>query len=70
MFTLRLKQEHDEAEHQACLEAVKKEQARVQELQEDLQQQKLNNQQTIEQNHKNQEVMHIFDVQTFFWLGF
>ncbi|KAG1942369.1 pericentrin [Pimephales promelas] len=55
---LRLKQEHDEAEHQACLEAVKKEQARVQELQEDLQQQKLNNQQTIEQNHKNQESLH------------
>ncbi|XP_056122998.1 pericentrin isoform X2 [Rhinichthys klamathensis goyatoka] len=55
---LRLKLEHDEAEHQACLQAVEKEQARVQELQEDLQQQRLNDQQTIEQNHQNQESLH------------
>lgn len=59
MFALRLKLENDEAEHQACLQAVEKEQARVQELREDLQQQRLNNQQTIEQNRQNQEVMHI-----------
>lgn len=65
MFALRLKLENDEAEHQACLQAVKKEQARVQELQEDLQQQRLNSQQTIEQNHQTQEVIHIFDVLTF-----
>ncbi|KAK7154978.1 hypothetical protein R3I93_009814 [Phoxinus phoxinus] len=55
---LRLKLENDEAEHQACLQAVEKEQARVQELQEDLQQQRLNSQQTIEQNHQTQESLH------------
>ncbi|XP_077055534.1 pericentrin isoform X6 [Siphateles boraxobius] len=56
---LRLKLENDEAEHQACLQAVEKEQARVQELQEDLQQQRLNSQQTIEQNHQTQESLHL-----------
>lgn len=69
-YFLRLKLENDEAEHQAYQQAVEKEQARVQELQEDLQQQRLNSQQTIEQNHQTQEVIHIFDVLTFFWWGF
>ncbi|CAM4621314.1 unnamed protein product [Leuciscus chuanchicus] len=55
---LRLKLENDEAEHQAGLQAVEKEQARVQELQEDLQLQRLNSQQTIEQNHQTQESLH------------
>lgn len=45
-----------EAERQTCLKAVEKEQIRVQELQEELQQQRLNDQQTIEQNHQTQEV--------------
>ncbi|XP_051985694.1 pericentrin [Xyrauchen texanus] len=52
---LRLKLENVEAEHQACLQAVGKEQIRVQELQEELQQQRLCNQQTIEQSHHTQE---------------
>lgn len=63
---LRLKLENFEAERQACLQAVEQEQARLQELQEDVQQQRLNSQQTIEQNQQTQEVIHIFDVQTWF----
>uniref|UniRef100_A0A671KT57 Pericentrin-like n=1 Tax=Sinocyclocheilus anshuiensis TaxID=1608454 RepID=A0A671KT57_9TELE len=55
---LRLKLENVEAEHRACLQALEKEQARVQELQEDLQQQRLINQQTVEQNHQTQESLH------------
>ncbi|ROL41764.1 Pericentrin [Anabarilius grahami] len=56
---LRLKLENVEAERQACLQAVEKEQARLQELQEDLQQQRLNSQQTIEQNQQTQESLHL-----------
>ncbi|XP_042613812.1 A-kinase anchor protein 9-like isoform X2 [Cyprinus carpio] len=52
---LRQKLENVEAEHRACLQALEKEQARVQELQEDLQQQRLIDQQTVEQNHQTQE---------------
>uniref|UniRef100_A0A671TA48 Pericentrin-like n=1 Tax=Sinocyclocheilus anshuiensis TaxID=1608454 RepID=A0A671TA48_9TELE len=55
---LRQKLENVEAEHQACLQALEKEQARVQELQEDLQQQRLVDQQTVEQNHQTQESLH------------
>ncbi|XP_016364291.1 A-kinase anchor protein 9-like [Sinocyclocheilus rhinocerous] len=55
---LRQKLENVEAEHQACLQALEKEQARVQELQEDLQQQRLFDQQTVEQNHQTQESLH------------
>ncbi|XP_058634114.1 pericentrin isoform X4 [Onychostoma macrolepis] len=54
---LRLKLEDVEAEHRACLQALEKEQARVLELQEDLQQQRLINQQTVEQNHKTREAL-------------
>lgn len=61
----RLKLENVEAEHRA----LEKEQARVQELQEDLQQQRLINQQTVEQNHQTREVNHICDALTFYWCG-
>uniref|UniRef100_A0A9J7XTJ4 Pericentrin n=1 Tax=Cyprinus carpio carpio TaxID=630221 RepID=A0A9J7XTJ4_CYPCA len=54
---LRLKLENVEGEHRACLQALEKEQARVQELQEDLQQQRLINQQTVDQNHQTQEAL-------------
>ncbi|XP_067315268.1 pericentrin isoform X2 [Pseudorasbora parva] len=56
---LRLELGKVEAEHQACLPAVEKEKARVQELQEDLQQQRLHNQQTTEQSHQAQESLHL-----------
>ncbi|XP_048056654.1 pericentrin isoform X5 [Megalobrama amblycephala] len=56
---LRLNLENVEAERQACVQAVEKEQARLQELQEDLQQQRLNSQQTIEQNQQTQESLHL-----------
>ncbi|XP_051562982.1 pericentrin isoform X2 [Myxocyprinus asiaticus] len=56
---LRLKLENVEAERQACLQAVGKEQTRVQELQEELHQQRLSNQQTIEQSHHTQESLRL-----------
>lgn len=65
--SLRQKLENVEAEHRACLQALEKEQARVQELQEDLQQQRLIDQQTVEQNHQTQEVKHSFDALTLYW---
>ncbi|KAI2663332.1 Pericentrin [Labeo rohita] len=55
---LRLKLENVEAEHQACPQALEKEQVRVQELQEDLQEQQLINQQTADQNLQTQESLH------------
>ncbi|XP_051997412.1 pericentrin-like [Xyrauchen texanus] len=56
---LRLKVENVEAEHQACFQAVKKEQTRVQKLQEELHQQRLSNQQTVEQSHHAQQSLHL-----------
>ncbi|XP_052414451.1 pericentrin isoform X6 [Carassius gibelio] len=54
---LKLKLENVEGEHRACLQALEKEQTRVQELQEDLQQQQLINQQTVDQIHQTQEAL-------------
>ncbi len=65
-LSFRLKLENVEAEHRAGLQAFEKEQAGVQELQEDLQQQRLLNQQTVEQNHQTREVNNICDVLTFY----
>ncbi|XP_051568974.1 pericentrin-like [Myxocyprinus asiaticus] len=56
---LRLNVENVEAEHQACFQAVEKEQTRVQELQEELHQQRLCNQQTVQQSHHTQESLHL-----------
>ncbi|XP_026069961.1 pericentrin isoform X2 [Carassius auratus] len=55
---LRQQLENVEAEHRDCLQALEKEQARVQELQEDLQQQRLIDQRAVEQNHQTQESLH------------
>ncbi|KAL6455980.1 hypothetical protein MHYP_G00358310 [Metynnis hypsauchen] len=52
---LRLKLENEEQEHQACVEAVEREQVRVKQLQEELLHERLNSQQTLEQNAQTQE---------------
>ncbi|XP_017559158.2 pericentrin isoform X1 [Pygocentrus nattereri] len=52
---LRLKLENEEQEHQACVEAVEREQVRVKQLQEELLQERLNSQQTLEENAQTQE---------------
>ncbi|XP_073808702.1 pericentrin isoform X4 [Danio rerio] len=55
---LRLSLENFEAERQTCLQAVEKEQAKVQLLQEELKQQQLHSQQTTVQNKQTQESLH------------
>ncbi|XP_049335113.1 pericentrin isoform X2 [Astyanax mexicanus] len=52
---LRLKLEDEEQEHQTCVEAVRREQVRVNQLQEELQQERLNSQHALEQNTHTQE---------------
>ncbi|KAL7890675.1 hypothetical protein AOLI_G00001510 [Acnodon oligacanthus] len=52
---LRLKLENEEQEHQTCVEAVEREQVRVKQLQEELLHERLNSEQTVEQNAQTQE---------------
>uniref|UniRef100_W5KBH1 Pericentrin n=1 Tax=Astyanax mexicanus TaxID=7994 RepID=W5KBH1_ASTMX len=56
---LRLKLENEEQEHQTCVEAVRREQVRVNQLQEELQHERLNSQCALEQNTHTQEVQHL-----------
>ncbi|KAI4902380.1 hypothetical protein NFI96_018847, partial [Prochilodus magdalenae] len=54
---LRLKLENEEQEHQACVEVVEREQARVKQLQEELHHERLNSQHVLEQNTQTQEAL-------------
>ncbi|XP_057193432.1 pericentrin isoform X3 [Triplophysa rosa] len=59
MNKLGVKLESVEAERQLCVTAVEKEQTRAQELLEELQQQRLDNQQTTEQNQHTHECLRV-----------
>lgn len=55
--SFRLKLECEEQEHQACVEAVEREQARVTQLQEELHHERLSSKNTQEEHAHTQEVL-------------